>query len=35
MDKPAKDSSTDFFLIFIDEERNKYTEERFALYLQI
>ena len=34
MDKPSKDSSADFFLIFIDEERNKDTEERFALYLE-
>ena len=29
----SKDSYTDYFLNFIDETRNKDTEERFASYL--
>ena len=28
-----KDSNTDYYLDFIDETRNKDTEERFASYL--
>ena len=29
-----KDSNTDFFFKFFDEERNKYVEERFASYIK-